>query len=390
MQLLGALYGLKRAGLDWGIKVRTDMLLVLGFTWIRDCGETSVFLRGKVVCVVFTDDFVFGGPEPQNTTAFEDVHRHFGFSKKSYDGRVLKLIIGIQFRILYKSAKYVVALINQVDYIKYICRRFEKQQGLKLKPVSTPMKAKFDAKDLELIEYEGVMASVAREHVGKLFWVARVCRIDITHVVSIIARHVTKWSMLDDAILTRCYAYLLLTCEMGVQFVVHYDEVRSGLKQDNYSDSDLSGDPSTTKSCSGWAILIQGEKTKALLDWGSKLQTATARNTPEAEIVAHSDMISRGAAPLSCFLESIWGFHTPEENFIDNEAGEYVLNAGHSRKLAYMKRVQKVSIGLLSDYVNADEVTLSHTTSGDNVADIGTKGLDHKLHWTFCRALGLG
>jgi len=93
---------------------------------------------------------------------------------------------------------------------------------------------------------------------------------------------------------------------------------------------------------------------------------------------------------LSCFLESIWGFHTPEENFIDNEAGEYVLNAGHSRKLAHMKRVQKVSIGLLSDYVNADEVTLSHTTSGDNVADIGTKGLDHKLHWTFCRALGLG
>ena len=42
VQIVKALYGLKRAGLDWGTKVRRDAVELLGWIWIRDIGDSSI------------------------------------------------------------------------------------------------------------------------------------------------------------------------------------------------------------------------------------------------------------------------------------------------------------------------------------------------------------
>ena len=101
-------------------------------------------------------------------------------------------------------------------------------------------------------------------------------------------------------------------------------------------------------------------------------------------------MIARSAAPISSFLEQIWGTHVYERNYIDNEAGEIVLDTGYSRKLAHMRRVQKVSIGAMSDYVNGEGVSLLRVVSEENISDICTKGLDHRAHWNAVRSLCMG
>ena len=68
------------------------------WTWVRDVGETSIFVRGNVMCVVFTDDFVFGGPEKETNAAYEELHAHFGFSADSYKDRLLKEVLKQKFQ----------------------------------------------------------------------------------------------------------------------------------------------------------------------------------------------------------------------------------------------------------------------------------------------------
>ena len=51
-RLQKALCGLRRTGLDWGLNVRREMAERLGWRWVRDCGETSVFFQRSVACVI--------------------------------------------------------------------------------------------------------------------------------------------------------------------------------------------------------------------------------------------------------------------------------------------------------------------------------------------------
>ncbi len=67
-----------------------------------------------------------------------------------------------------------------------------------------------------------------------------------------------------------------------------------------------------------------------------------------------------------------------------------MLNAGHSKKLAYLRRTQEVSIGLMADYVAADEVSLNKEDTAENTSDIMTKSLEYDLHWRHVKAMGLG
>ena len=59
-------------------------------------------------------------------------------------------------------------------------------------------------------------------------------------------------------------------------------------------EADHAGSYDTAKSTSGWTIELVADRTKELMDWCSRLQGATAKSTPEAETVAHADMVTRG------------------------------------------------------------------------------------------------
>ena len=49
--------------------------------------------------------------------------------------------------------------------------------------------------------------------------------------------------------------------------------------------------------------------------------------------------------------------------------------------MAYMRRTQRISLGLASDYLNSPECELFAEESKTNGADLGTKRLDHTEHW---------
>jgi hypothetical protein len=62
---------------------------------------------------------------------------------------------------------------------------------------------------------------------------------------------------------------------------------------------------------------------------------------------------------------------------------------GYSRKMSYVRRTQKVSLGYLHDYFGCENTLLDKVPGPKNDSDILTKGLDHISHWRHTAALGL-
>ena len=66
--------GRKRAGTGF---------IYLGWEWLRDVGERSLYTRADVMAAVFTDDVKLGGPAAQVDEAFEEFDEKIGLSSKS-------------------------------------------------------------------------------------------------------------------------------------------------------------------------------------------------------------------------------------------------------------------------------------------------------------------
>ena len=65
--------------MDRGSKVGKDMTEKLGWSWVRDCSETSIFHKRNVICVIFTDDFKLAGRRSEYDAAYWQLHKHFVF-----------------------------------------------------------------------------------------------------------------------------------------------------------------------------------------------------------------------------------------------------------------------------------------------------------------------
>ena len=74
----------------------------------------------------------------------------------------------------------------------------------------------------------------------------------------------------------------------------------------------------------------------------------------------------------------------------DNETGVTAIRKGYSRKLAYLKKHQRISLGALHEvYAEAGPNVLTDEAGVDMIADPMTKPLDVATHWRHFRAMGL-
>ena len=135
---------------------------------------------------------------------------------------------------------------------------------------------------------------------------------------------------------------------------------------------------------------ITGEITRVTLDYGCKKQGFAAVNTADSEIAGAEDGTCRSFGPISSMLGQAWGYVVPERQVVDNEAAEIILQQGVSKRLAYLRRTQKISIGALADYVAEESCEINGCDSSEDCSDICTKSLDHQAHWRHCDTIGMG
>ena len=164
-------------------------------------------------------------------------------------------------------------------------------------------------------------------------------------------------------------------------------------------ESDHGNDSFSPKSASSQIGFVAAPSVRLLCTFGCKGQTAEARNTAEAETVALDYGTFRAGLPLAAVLEQIFMRRVRLIAFTDNEACLQAVKKGHSRRLGYLKKHQRVSLAALRRiYVGAEEHedfglrsdnSLEKEASKENEADLGTKPLESSEHHYLLHKAGM-
>lgn len=401
-----AMYGLKRSGADYGQKLIADVK-ACGWVKIRDTAP-SMWRKGLCLLIAYVDDLGLAGPRREAMPEYAALDQRVGFGKKSKSNPELSLYAGICYEVLgVLQNGALLYRIHQCEYCNMLVEKYKKRKGLPvLKPVLAPMTENIEFFDGHALA--GVDAPYAREWVGGLLFLVRGTRPDCYVAVIYLGRKVTKWSRMQDRQLLRLMQYLDGTTMMSLESYAHHADLKSIALLSEW-DADHVGSEDTTKSTSGYITEAVGasfpstmsveavsEKlvtlrptTRALIDWAAKLQGATERGTPGAELVAGADCLTRSSWPLQGTMEQVYLREIPLILGTDNSTALLDLNIGWSKGMKHLRKHQKVSIGLLSEGLDREDTWLLKKPSAENRSDILTKPLPPATHWKHVRGLGL-
>ena len=232
-------------------------------------------------------------------------------------------------------------------------------------------------------------------------WLARGSRIDLAAAVRKLLQRATSWTRMEDYLLWRVMCYLHTFPNLGLQYTYKKGELE-GLVISQRCDADLAGDAFDAKSTTGFHSGLKGaRKTSIILDWASRKQTATARNTPDAELTALDEASHTSGLVIQEIFENLLKRPIRLIAETDNDTAVSVVAKGYSRRLCYLRRTQRISISALHDLYHgegddeelepSDEKTLNrllHSSGDAMTADILTKLLEPAPHWRHMDALG--
>ena len=122
-----------------------------------------------------------------------------------------------------------------------------------------------------------------------------------------LASHVTRWSLYHDKALRRLMSFVANNSHLTLRSQLSTADAKIA-KLHCWSDADLAGDHSTTRSTSGMFLAMVSEDGNRSwpISWGSKKQPTTASSTCEAEtlsILSLSIGLRKEAIPMLSLLE---------------------------------------------------------------------------------------
>ena len=108
------------------------------------------------------------------------------------------------------------------------------------------------------------------------------------------------------------------------------------------------------------------------------MQTSTSSSTAESETVAASYTLRRESLPIQTLFLEITVRVLPVVHRIDNTQAIRAIEVGYSKKLRYLPRTHRVSVGFLNECCKNEELrlTIKYCPTTDMKADLFTKALD--------------
>lgn len=161
-----------------------------------------------------------------------------------------------------------------------------------------------------------------------------------------------------------------------------YGKNSTGAAFETYCDSDHGGDPDTSKSTGGFAILMGNS---AVL-WGAKLHRQVSMSSTEAEYVTAAATGSEIIWLRNFFEEIGCPIDGPSPLFLDSASAIQVLkNPEHQTTMRHVHR----SYNWIREKIENGAISVCHIPGDENLADIFTKPL-RRPKFVKCRAaLGL-
>jgi len=161
-----------------------------------------------------------------------------------------------------------------------------------------------------------------------------------------------------------------------------------------WPDADWNGDHRTTKSTSGsfLEICTGDEGHRFPISWKSAHQGSTASSSAESETVSLSSALRHSAFPVQSLLsEMLGGKRVPMEARVDNTQAISAIRSGYSKKLRFLPRTHRCSIGAIHEALLDPDAGLSvaYTATADQRGDFFTKALAATAFRTARRRFGL-
>ena len=281
---------------------------------------------------------------------------------------------------------------QQILYVKTFVKNAEesiiKLGGKPLKQYETPAVHHDHKKNCpEIDEVPGKYADIAPSVVCAILYVARSTRLDILFATCRLTRYLTRWTLRQDDWLLRLLGFLKFSAEWALHFAICPEEFeqKGGIKFENWSDSDLAGDPPTKRSTSGGCGFLKGKKTRALVHAYCKRQGQVSASTPESETTGFI-VLGKRTIPLHLMIMRLLKSFIDLEYLGDNSASERVVGTGFSAALAYMKRTAEISLYWAKENMAK---YIKRTPTDENISDIFTKPLEKEKFNKFRIALGI-
>ncbi|THH12524.1 hypothetical protein EW146_g7607 [Bondarzewia mesenterica] len=361
-----SLYGLKQAGRVWYQRMRSEFE-TLGFN-VCDSDPCMFFKRNGeslTVIAVYVDDMVVA------STSLEDLQEAKSLLKKAFnitDLGEINWLLGI--RIERDRSERTIAL-SQERYIEEVLERFGQQN---IRPICTPMLAnqhltRAEVPEVDIRGYQRIL--------GSIMWAMLGTCPDLAYTVGALSQHSSSPSEEALHALMRVFKYLRGTSDMKL---IYQGKKSKGLT--GYVDADWAGDVNDRRSISGYVFKIA----EGAISWSSKKQRSTALSSTEAEYVsgAHAAKELIWLRTLLAELGLPCDKATPL--LTDNQSAMAI--AQNSVYHALTKHIG-ARHHFLREKVASGELRLEYVPTGEQVADVLTKGLPREKHERFSKGMGL-
>ncbi len=374
-RLLKSLYGLKQAPMEW-FKTLSAALEELQLEpspgdqalW-RSRGNSPVYL------LVWVDDILLAGQSAQQVHQLQQriLQRFKGRDlgpARSYLGMVIK-----------RDPVKGELTISQPHHSANVVARLSLQAA---NPRALPLGVGADTSaakpDEQLLE--PAAKGLYMEVVGALLYLTNTTRPDLSYAVSVLARRCAQPCERHLSLLKGVVRYLAGTQQTGITYTRSTGSLCGGPLV-GYCDSDYGGCSDTRRSRGGYVFFLCGGP----VAWSSRMQTAVAKSTAEAEY-----MSAAAAASMAVLLKRTAHFlgapksSEPVHLQVDNQAAVFMVSnsAEHSR----VKHIDMCH-HFIKDVVARLLLRVSHVCTDLNVADVFTKALAGDKFTKFRSMLGL-
>ena len=394
-RMLKAGYGHELSG-HLFIMMLKSWLLANGFKLID--GTAALFERGTILLAVYVDDLLACGEDSELAAFWESLGAAFTFKA---DPAPCDEFLGIDFS-YHETETHREWRLSMSAYILDTIREYEKLWGTTVRPSKTPgsenvrafnkakstaLSAPRPAKDLQSI-------------VGRLLWICRTARPDLSHMSSAFGSRVLTWDHEVDQELAKTIGYLLVTHSAHLAF--RWPRLASALSAERmqsviFTDADWVEPRSqsgmlcafTTGSHEDAALAHKPEGTSdpevpdevprgfLPVHWGSRKQPLASDSSTSAEIIAAHYGIKEGFPIMSAlgdFLERqrLCCKLTPTLR-VDNLTCLKHVNKSYTDTWYAYSKACAVRITFLSDLRIAGVIAASHVRTSINPADVFTK-----------------
>lgn len=254
--------------------------------------------------------------------------------------------------------------VNQSKYTEKILQRFKFNT---LNSASTPMERGITDQEKHINDKPLEESESYREAIGSLLYLATISRPDISFAVNYLSRFCNKPMKSHWKMVKRIFQYLKGTIHYGIIF-------NGDSKLVAYTDSDFGGDKITEHSTSGVLVIRGGP-----IVWYTQKQRLVVTSTAEAEYRAAVSSIDD-----ICWIRRIGNelkflsLNQPTTLCVDNQSAIHMLQNTHEGKITKGKKHIDIPRKFIQEHIGKT-VQLKHVRSSEQLADILTKPLTHKI-----------